>query len=128
MLVVNGYWEIKFCVREGQSDVVYDVDDDDDLAWLDVEGASGAADPILNTRSHATLHKVVAATAPPPSKSKGKGKQGTGVSNVKGKQGTKVSKGRGKQVAVVDEYDPEFVNDWGMKKKGMKRKRMRQSV
>jgi len=36
-------------------------------------------------------------------------------------------------VVVVDEYNPEFVNDWGMKikmmkRKILKRKRMRQST
>ncbi|XP_024632201.1 uncharacterized protein [Medicago truncatula] len=103
-------------VREGQSEVVYD---DDDLGLLDVEEASGAAEPIFNTRSQAALLKAVATAtthaAPPPSKSKGK--QGAKVSNGKGKQGEKVSKGRGKQVVVVDEYDLEFVNDWGDEEK-----------
>lgn len=37
-------------VRDGQSDVVFD---DDDLNWLDVEEASGAAEPLFNTRSQA---------------------------------------------------------------------------
>jgi hypothetical protein len=55
-------------VRDGQSEVVYD--DDDDLGWLDVEEATGAAEPLFNTRSQAALQKAttVATTpaAPPP--------------------------------------------------------------
>ena len=111
-------------VREGQSDVVYN--DNDDLGWLDVEEVIGVAKHIFNTRSQAALQKADATTiapaAPPPSKYKGKGNQGA-----------KISKGRGKQLIVVDEYDPKFVNDWGMKKKRikmkiLKRNRMRQST
>lgn len=99
-------------VRDGQSDVVYD----DDLDWLDVEVASGAAEPLFNTRSQAALQKAAAAATAPaaPSKSTGKGKgKGKGNQGAKGKQGEKVSKGKGKKVVVVDEHDPEFVTDWG---------------
>lgn len=74
-------------VRDGQSDVVFD---DDDLNWLDVEEASGAAEPLFNTRSQAALQKAAAAAtapaAPPPSKSKGNGKgKGKGNQGARGK-------------------------------------------
>jgi len=62
-------------VHKGQSDVVYD-DDDDDLGLLDVEESSGVVEPIFNTRSQAALQKA-GTVAPPTSKSKGKGKQWT---------------------------------------------------
>ncbi|XP_039686609.1 uncharacterized protein [Medicago truncatula] len=83
---------------------------DDPEINADVEEASGAAEPLFNTRSQAAAATALA--APPPSKSKGKGNQG-----ASGKQGEKVYKGKGKKVVVVDEYDPEFVTDWGDEEK-----------
>ena len=77
----GSYWLLgdEVCVRDG--DAVYD---DDDLGWRDVEEASGAAEPLFNTRSQVALQKAVgaASTAPAPSKSKGKSK-----GKEKGKQG-----------------------------------------
>lgn len=35
----------------------------------------------------------------------------------RGKQGEQVSKGKGKKVVIVDEYDPEFITDWGDEEK-----------
>jgi len=87
-------WLLGDEVPESQSDVVYG---DDDLGWLDVEEATGVVEPILNTRSEAALQKasVAFAAARPPRPKPSKSKE------------------KGKQVAVVEEYDPKFVNDWG---------------
>ncbi|KAI5386093.1 hypothetical protein KIW84_072604 [Lathyrus oleraceus] len=49
---------------EAQPDNDDMVFDGDDLSWLDVEVASGVAEPTINTRSQATLQKK--AVAPPP--------------------------------------------------------------
>jgi len=114
---VGSYWLLgdEVCVRDG--DAVYD---DDDLGGRDVEEASGVAEPLFNTRSQVALQKVVsvASTAPTPSKSKGKSKRKEKrKQGARGKQGEKVSKGKGKKAVVVDEYDPEFINDWGDEEK-----------
>lgn len=49
---------------EAQPDNDDMVFDGDDLSWLDVEIASGVAEPTINNRRQATLQKK--ATAPPP--------------------------------------------------------------
>ncbi|XP_058768459.1 uncharacterized protein LOC131642205 [Vicia villosa] len=56
------------------NDMVFD---GEDLSWLDVEIASGAAEPAINTRSQATLQKNAAAPPPPqpPSSSRSKPKE-----------------------------------------------------
>lgn len=58
---------------EAQPDNDDMVFDGDDLSWLDVEIASGAAEPTINTRSQATLQKK-APLPPPPSTSGSKRK------------------------------------------------------
>lgn len=82
------------CVGQ-QADTVYD---DDDLDWLDVELATGAAEPVFNTRRQAALLKSATAAAEtarqPPSQPK------RSSAKEKGKKAT----------AVIDEYDSEFVN------------------
>lgn len=79
----------------GQADTIYD---DDDLDWLDVELASGAAEPVFNTRRQAALLKAATAASEtarqPPSQPK------RSCAKEKGK----------KAAAVIDEYDSEFVN------------------
>jgi len=108
---VGSEWLLGDEVRESQSDVFYD---DNDLGWLDVEVVSGATESIFNIKSHAALQKAAATTTTP-----------TTARSPRPKPSK--SKGKGKQVAVteVDEYDPEFVNNWGMKKKRMNRKRLK---
>ncbi|XP_058775668.1 uncharacterized protein LOC131649941 [Vicia villosa] len=77
---------------EPDNDMVFD---GEDFSWLDVEIASGAAEPAINTRSQATLQKNVAAPPPPqpPSSSR--------------------SKPKAKEVVVVDDEfgDGEYIGE-----------------
>ncbi|MCI92483.1 hypothetical protein A2U01_0113779, partial [Trifolium medium] len=69
-----------------QPDLVFD---GDDLSWLDVDIASGIAEPTINTRrSQATLQKKAVAHRPPPpppsSRSKPKSKEVVAVDDEYG--------------------------------------------
>ncbi|XP_058767680.1 uncharacterized protein LOC131641396 [Vicia villosa] len=74
---------------EPDNDMVFD---GEDLSWLDVEIASGAAEPAINTMSQAALQKNAAAP-PPPSSSR--------------------SKPKAKEVIVVDDEfdDGEYIGE-----------------
>ena len=53
--------------EEAGNDLVFD---DDDLNWLDVAEATGAGEPLQNTRSQTHINKAAAALAPTNEKGK----------------------------------------------------------
>jgi hypothetical protein len=77
---------------ELENDMVFD---GDDLSWLDVEAASGAAEPLVNTRSQAALQKKATAPPPPPPPSSSR------------------SKAKAKEVVVIDDEfgDQEYIGE-----------------
>ncbi|XP_058755022.1 uncharacterized protein LOC131628172 [Vicia villosa] len=93
----------------GEDEVQPDDDmvfDGDDLSWLDVEIASGAVEPIINTRSQAALQKKATTAAPSSSRSKGKAKEVVVVDDEFGDQDYL---GEGEE----DEEDEENEEDGG---------------